>query len=78
MTESRISATDRLRREGRWEEASLYRDEIRKQLKAEGRSRADANDAAWHAMLLKYPPLEPAQNDDFATDDWDADSLPRP
>ena len=57
MDESQIVATDRLRREGRWEEASLFRDESRKQLRAEGKSKAEAREASWTAMLAKYPPL---------------------
>ena len=32
MPESRIAATDRLRQEGRWDEACLFRDEVKKQL----------------------------------------------
>lgn len=59
MNESKIEATDRLRREGRWEVASKYRDEVRKRLKGEGKTRTEANDAAWEAMLEKYPPTEP-------------------
>lgn len=55
--ESRIVATERLRAEGRWDEASAYRDEVRRSLKAEKKSRAEANDDAWEAMLSKYPPL---------------------
>ena len=56
MTESRSVATDRLRCEGRWEEASLYRDEMRRKFKAEGLKCAEANEASWDAMLAKYPP----------------------
>ena len=59
MQESKIDATDRLRREGRWEEASAYRDEVRKRLRAEGKPKAEAVDASWEAMVEKYPPLEP-------------------
>ncbi len=65
MEESQIVATDRLRSEGRWEEASLYRDQIRKQLRAEGKTKAEAKEASWAAMLAKYPPLpfeESAEN----------------
>jgi hypothetical protein len=57
MTESKIGATDRLRKEGRWEEASLWRDEKRKQLRAEGLSKAEANDDSWQAMIEAFPPL---------------------
>ena len=57
MTESKISATERLRREGRWDEASCYRDDARKKYKAEGMARTEANDAAWEAMIKKFSPL---------------------
>ncbi len=57
MQESKIVATERLRREGRWEEASAYRDQVRKELRAQGKPREEAAEAAWEAMLEKYPPL---------------------
>jgi hypothetical protein len=57
MTESKIVATDRLRKESRWEEASLWRDNQRKQLRAEGKSKTEANDASWQAMIDAFPPL---------------------
>ena len=57
MKESKITATDRLRREGRWEEASMWRDEKRGQLRQEGQSRADANAASWQAMIDQFPPM---------------------
>ena len=55
--ESRIEATDRLRREGRWEAASHAREEKRQQLRAEGLKRADANDQAWRWMIDEFTPL---------------------
>jgi hypothetical protein len=57
MAESKITATDRLRREGRWEEASLWRDDKRKQLRAEGQTKTEANEASWQAMTEAFPPL---------------------
>ena len=57
MTESKITVTDRLRREGKWEEASLWRDEKRKELRSTGQSRADANEESWQAMIDQFPPL---------------------
>jgi hypothetical protein len=56
VAESRIEATDRLRREGRWEAASKFREEKRREFKAAGLKRAEANDAAWDAMLAVFPP----------------------
>ncbi len=75
MDESQIVATDRLRREGRWEEASLFRDESRKQIRAEGKSKAEAREASWAAMLVKYPPLpaEACGEDESETDGTQAE-----
>jgi hypothetical protein len=58
MTESKIVATDRLRKEGRWEEASLWRDNKRKQLRAEGHAKAEANEASWEAMIEQFSPMQ--------------------
>lgn len=55
--QSKIEATDRLRREGRWAEASLKRDEFRRQYRLEGAKRDDANERAWQAMCDAFPPL---------------------
>lgn len=63
MKESRIEATPRLQREGRWAEASLFRDQVRSRLRAEGKTRAEANDAAWEAMTEAYPPLPEEPSD---------------
>ncbi len=69
--ESRINATDRLRQEGRWNEASAFRDQTKRQLQAEGKTRLEANDGAWAAMLAKYPPLAPsADADEYADACW--------
>lgn len=56
MNESRIEATDRLRREGRWSEASLWKDERVRQHRAEGR-KGEASDLAWAEMIAEFPPL---------------------
>ena len=72
--ESKINATDRLRREGRWDEASRFRDEVKQQLRAEGKSRQEANDAAWAAMLAKYQPLAPSDGTGEFDDVWIEDT----
>ncbi len=61
MTESKIVATERLRREGRWEEASRFKDSALRESKAKGLKRTEASEAAWNAMLEKYPPLPPVE-----------------
>ena len=57
MTETRIMLTDRLRREGREEEAVRYRNQVREQLKAEGKTRKEAMEGAWEATRLAFTPL---------------------
>ena len=61
MLESKCTATNRLRREGRWEEASLWRDQKRHELRAEGQNRTESNEAAWQAMIDQFPPLPPSE-----------------
>lgn len=54
--ESKIEATERLRREGRWDKASQFRDEQRIRLKEQGFSSTDAKEKAWELMLEAFPP----------------------
>jgi hypothetical protein len=56
--ETKAEAMHRLQREGRWEQASAYRQEVRQQQRAQGHTKAEARDAAWAAMLKEFPPLE--------------------
>ena len=79
--ESKIAATERLRREGRWDEASQHRDEIRRQLRADGKSKIEAGEAAWQAMIQEFPPKlaeskdASADQDDTELHDLDIDEL---
>jgi hypothetical protein len=57
MNESKIGLTERLRREGRWAEASRFKDQTVKTLRGEGMKRAEAGEAAWRRMAEAYPPL---------------------
>ena len=58
MNESKIVATKRLQSEGLWNEASLYREEVREHLRGEGMTRKEANKGAWEDMLAAYPPFD--------------------
>ena len=58
MNESKIELTNRLQREGRWSEASAFKDEHIAKLRAEGMTRKEAQQAAWEAMEGKFPPVE--------------------
>jgi hypothetical protein len=64
MTESKIVETDGLRKVGRWEEASLWKDEKRKQLRADGQTKADSNESSWDAMIEQFPPLPSSEMPD--------------
>jgi hypothetical protein len=55
--ESKIEATDRLRREGRWSEASAFRDEEQQRLRADGFGHREATEASWHSMIDRFPAL---------------------
>jgi hypothetical protein len=55
---------DRLRKESRWEAASLWRDEKRKQLRADGQTKADSNESSWDAMIEQFPPLPSSEMPD--------------
>jgi hypothetical protein len=59
--ESKSELFDRLRREGRWAEASRFKDEAIKEFRSKGMGRAEANKQAWEAMAEKFPPLPAAQ-----------------
>lgn len=67
--ESKIEVTDRLRREGRWDAACRFRDELKRRLQAEGRTRKEANEQAWQAMIAEFPPLPGDEPLDYADDE---------
>lgn len=76
MNESKSTATDRLRSEGRWNEASRFKDETIAQLRREGMSRQDAQAAGWAAMLERFP-SQPAEYEAVPSGgDTGADDLP--
>ena len=56
VNESKIALTERLRREGRWAEASKFKDEAVKKLRAGGMRRAEAREEAWEKMAEAFPP----------------------
>lgn len=57
MDESKIGLTERLRREGRWSDASLFKDGTLRKLRSDGMTRDKAGEQAWAAMATTYPPL---------------------
>jgi hypothetical protein len=61
MTESKIALTERLRREGRWAEASKFKDAAVADFRANGMTRAEANEAAWTATAERFPPPSPEE-----------------
>ena len=78
MRESKITATERLRRNGNWETASLYRDDQRKRLRSEGMRRREANEESWRLMLEEFPPPdEDARSWYMALAEFPPSSIPR-
>ncbi len=61
MNESKIQLTERLRAEGRWPEASKFKDTALADFRAKGMKRDEAGVAAWEAMADAYPPLPDAE-----------------
>ena len=57
MNESKITLTHRLQREGTWDQASLFKDECIARLRAEGKPRKEAQQAAWEEMEQRFPPI---------------------
>jgi hypothetical protein len=57
MTESKITLTHRLQREGNWDKASLFKDDCISRLRTEGKTRKEAQQAAWEEMEQCFPPL---------------------
>lgn len=57
MSDSKIELTERLRREGRWAEASRFKDDIVARLRAQGMRRAEAREDAWQRMAAAFSPL---------------------
>jgi hypothetical protein len=57
VNESKIVLTERLRREGRWGEASKFKDEALKELRLKGMKRDEASEAAWDGMEQAFPPI---------------------
>lgn len=55
--ESKIALTERLRREGRWEAATLFKDQVFEELRSAGIRGQQAKDTAWAEMARRFPPL---------------------
>jgi hypothetical protein len=62
VQESKIQLIERWRREGRTEEVTHYRDEVREQLRAQGKTRKEAREASWQAARAAFPPLPAAED----------------
>jgi hypothetical protein len=62
MQESKIELCSRLRREGKWREASKFKDAAIKRLRDEGKKRSEASDLGWEEMAKHFPPALPSAN----------------
>lgn len=66
MQEHELKEYHRLRAEGKWNAAYEFREAERLRLRAAGRTRQQARDESWEAMLEEYPPEDEEADD---TDD---------
>jgi len=57
VNESKIALTERLRREGRWDAATKFKDDALRDFRSKGMRRDEASEAAWEAMEQAYPPI---------------------
>ncbi len=75
MPESKIEATHRLQRDGRWTAACEFRDRVRRELRQAGKTKGEANDEAWRRMSEEFPPVVAIQQEnpevDLVGDDGD-------
>lgn len=76
MNESKLDISNRLRREGTWPEASLFKDEKIREFRAAGMHRQEAQVKAWEAMAAKFPPIETPEEDEPDQDlEFSADEI---
>lgn len=67
--ESKIELTDRLRREGRWSEASQFRHKIIKACRSRGLTKAAAREHAWKETAKAFPPATAEDPPDVLDDE---------
>jgi hypothetical protein len=71
--ESKIELHDRLRRQGQWNEAAVWKDAKIKELRAQGMKRPEAKEEAWRLTAEKYPPLPEPEPDEKPDEKPDED-----
>lgn len=68
MEARQLEQYHRLKKAGQWSEASLFRDLLRRTMRAQGIRRRVARESSWRLMLERYPaatggvPSDAAQN----------------
>ena len=70
MAVDRLAVMERLRLEGRWEQAQQFKFAKIKEYRSQGMKRSEAGERAWADTEAEFPPLPPAdEQEDF----WDID-----
>lgn len=78
MEESKINLTHRLQKEGRWGEATKFKDECIAKSRSKGMNRTESRQAGWEAMEKEYPPLSnPLNSSQSAPPDPEFDKMLR-
>lgn len=75
---SRAALTARLINEGRWEDASDYRNVIINERRINGRTGSLVEDESWRAMEKEFPPLDPEPEEEFTEEDVAGTEIPEP
>lgn len=74
MNESKIGITEPLRREGRCDEATQYKDSVLVECRQKGMKRSESSVAAWEAMAERYPPITAMEQSSKSTETHGAES----
>lgn len=77
MQEHELRDYQRLRAEGRWDDANEFREAERKRLRAAGRTRQQAREESWESMLERFPPLDEQTNEQTPVQPSASESDPR-
>ena len=74
----RAARTVQLMKEGRWEDACLFKTRFINERRINGRIGSGVEDAAWEAMEKEFPPLDPKPEQEFTEGDVAGTEIPEP
>ena len=57
-SETKIAATHRLQKDGRWDQACRFRERHREALRAQGLTRKESRERSWQLMIERFEPVD--------------------